>query len=317
MLSYAAQRVAAIVPTLIGVSLITFALLHIVPGGPVVAMLGMAASDPKAVAEVTQQLGLDRSLPEQYWIWLQHALSGNFGISTEFHVPVSALLFPKLAHTLVLTAGSLVYAVLLGLLLGIATALYHRSLFDRLTMLITLIGASAPVFWVGLLLVYLFAIRLQLLPALGMTSAIGPAGVLVVLKHLILPAFANSIISLAVIARIVRSSMLESLVQPYVLAARARGLPRWRQVIVHAFRNVLPDAITIIGLQVGFLFGGALFVEVVFGWPGLGYLIYSSIQARDYVTMQAAVLVVSAVFVAVNLAADLARMALDPREVRV
>jgi peptide/nickel transport system permease protein len=316
MLSYAAQRLASILPTLLGVSLVTFVLLQIVPGGPVVAMLGMAASDPKAVAAVTKELGLDLPLPEQYWIWLQHALVGNFGMSTEFHVPVSTLLFPKLAHTLILTAGSLVYAIVFGLVIGVTTALYHRSMFDRLAMLITLIGASAPVFWVGLLLIYLFAIRLQLLPALGMTSAIGPATFLVVLKHLTLPAFANSIISLAVIARIVRSSMLEALVQPYVLAARARGLPRWRQVVVHAFRNVLPDAITIVGLQVGFLFGGALFVEVVFGWPGLGYLIYSSIQARDYVTMQAAVLIVSGVFVVVNLVADLARMALDPRDLR-
>lgn len=314
MLAYTLQRVATVVPTLIGVSILNFALLHLVPGGPAVAMLGMAASDPHAVAAVTRELGLDRSLPEQYWIWLQHALSGNFGMSTEFHIPVSALLFPKLEHTLILTAGSLVYAVVLGVLLGIATALYHRSVFDRLAMLFTLIGASAPVFWIGLLLIYLFAIRLRLLPALGMTSLIGPGGMLSVLQHLILPGFANSIIALAVIARIVRSAMLEALAQPYVLAAKARGLPRWRQVVVHAFRNVLPDAINITGLQVGFLFGGALFVEVVFGWPGLGYLIYSSIEARDYVTMQAAVLVVSAVFVLVNLVADLARLALDPQQ---
>lgn len=316
MLAYALQRIATVIPTLIGVSVVTFALLHLVPGGPVVAMLGMAASDPRAVATLTQELGLDRPLPEQYWIWLRHALSGDFGTSTEFHIPVAALLFPKLEHTLILTAGSLVYAIVLGVLLGITTALYHRSLFDRLAMLFTLIGASAPVFWIGLLLSYLFAIRLRLLPALGMTSAIGPGGVLVVLKHLILPGFANAIIALAVIARIVRSAMLEALAQPYVLAARARGLSRWRQVVVHAFRNVLPDTITITGLQVGFLFGGALFVEVVFGWPGLGYLIYSSIQARDYLTMQAAVLVVSGVFVLVNLAADLARLALDPRQAR-
>jgi peptide/nickel transport system permease protein len=181
-------------------------------------------------------------------------------------------------------------------------------------MLITLIGASAPVFWIGLLLSYLFSIRLGWLPAMGMTSITGDAAPMIVLRHLILPAFANSIISMAVIARIVRSNMLETLVQPYILAARARGLSWTRQVLVHAFRNVLPDAINIAGLQVGFLFGGALFVEVVFAWPGIGYLIYSSIQARDYVTLQASVLVVSAVFVLVNLVADMARMALDPRE---
>ncbi len=314
MYRYFAQRTAMAIPTMIGVSLVTFALLHIVPGGPVVAMLGLAASNAAAVAAVTKELGLDRPIWEQYGIWLKRALSGDFGISTEFHVPVTQLLAPKLAHTLLLTAGSLVYAVVLGVVLGIVAAIFHRSLFDRAAMLLTLIGASAPVFWIGLLLSYLFAIRLAWLPAMGMTSITGDSSPMIVLRHLLLPAFANSIISLAVIARIVRSNMLEALVQPYVLAARARGLSRTRQVIVHAFRNVLPDAINITGLQVGFLFGGALFVEVVFAWPGVGYLIYSSIQARDYVTLQASVLVVSAVFVLVNLIADMARIALDPRE---
>jgi peptide/nickel transport system permease protein len=314
MLIYVAQRIGAVVPVMVGVSIVTFGLLHLVPGGPAVAILGMAASDPAALAAVTKELGLDRPLWEQYWIWLRHALSGDLGMSTEFHVPVTELLGSKLGHTLILTGGSLVYAVLLGAILGIATALYHRSLFDRMAMFLTLVGASAPVFWIGLLLSYLFSIRLGWLPAFGMSSITGPVTVLGVITHLILPAFANSIISLAVIARIVRSSMLETLVQPYILAARARGLSRLRQVFVHAFRNVLPDAINIVGLQVGFLFGGALFVEVVFNWPGIGRLIYAAIQARDYVTLQAAVLVVSGVFVVVNLIADLARMALDPRE---
>ena len=314
MLRYLAQRVVTAIPTMIGVSMVTFALLHIVPGGPVVAMLGLAASNPAAVAAITKDLGLDQPIWTQYLIWLKRALSGDFGTSTEFHVPVLSLVGPKLAHTLLLTAGSLVYAVIFGTILGIIAAVYHRSIFDRAAMFVTLIGASAPVFWVGLLLIYLFAIRLGWLPAMGMTSILGGSSPLVVLKHLILPAFANSIISMAVIARIVRSCMLEALVQPYVLAARARGLSRTRQVLVHAFRNVLPDAINITGLQVGFLFGGALFVEVVFAWPGVGYLIYSSIQARDYVTLQASVLIVSAVFVVVNLVADMARIALDPRE---
>jgi len=314
MLTYLAQRVAAAVPTMFGVSVVTFALLHIVPGGPVVVMLGLAASNPAAVAAITRDLGLDKPIWEQYLIWLKRALSGDFGMSTEFHVPVLSLVGPKLAHTLLLTAGSLVYAVVLGTIIGIVAAVHYRSVFDRAAMFVTLVGASAPVFWIGLLLSYLFAIRLGWLPAMGMTSIIGGSSPLIVLEHLILPAFANSIISMAVIARIVRSSMLEALVQPYVLAARARGLSRTRQVLVHAFRNVLPDAINITGLQVGFLFGGALFVEVVFAWPGVGYLIYSSIQARDYVTLQASVLIVSAVFVIVNLLADMARIALDPRE---
>ena len=314
MVRYFAQRIATAIPIMVGVSLVTFALLHMVPGGPVVAMLGLAASNPAAVAAVTKELGLDRPIWDQYAIWLKRALSGDFGMSTEFHVSVTSLIGPKLAHTLLLTAGSLVYAIILGVLLGILSAIYHRSLFDRAAMLITLIGASAPVFWIGLLLSYLFAIRLGWFPAMGMTSITGDASPTIVLRHLFLPAFANSIISIAVIARIVRSQMLEALVQPYVLAGRARGLSWTRQVLVHAFRNVLPDAINITALQVGFLFGGALFVEVVFAWPGVGYLIFSSIQARDYVTLQASVLVVSAVFVLVNLAADMARIALDPLE---
>lgn len=313
MFSYVLQRIAVAIPTLIGVSIVTFSLLHLVPGGPVSAILGVASSNPAAVAAVTKQLGLDRPLWDQYWIWLERSLSGDFGTSTQFRVPVATLIMPKLENTLILTSGSLVYAIVLGVAIGIVTSTRPRSLLDRTLMLTILVGASAPVFWVGLLLIYLFSIRLNWLPAMGMTSITG-GGPFTVLKYLILPAFANSIIALAVIARIVRSSMLEALVQPYILAARARGLSRFRQVWVHAFRNVLPDAINITGLQVGFLFGGALFVEVVFAWPGIGYLMYSTIQSRDYVTLQAAILIVSTVFVIVNLVADIARMALDPRE---
>ncbi|MBN9010201.1 MAG: ABC transporter permease subunit, partial [Rhizobiales bacterium] len=238
MISYTLKRIAMAVPTLVGVSLVTFLLLRLVPGGPVQAVLGVASTNPAAVAAVTKEMGLDRPLYEQYFIWLGKALSGDFGMSTQFRVPVAALILPKLQNTLILTTGSLVYAVVLGILIGVVTAIYHRSLLDRALMLVTLVGASAPVFWVGLLLIYLFAIKLNWLPAMGMSSIAGNSGPFGVLRYLILPAFANSIIAMAVIARIVRSSMLEVLTQPYVLAARARGLSRYRQVVVHAFRNV-------------------------------------------------------------------------------
>lgn len=312
MLSYALKRIAAVPPTLLGVSLLTFAILQMVPGGPAAAILGTAASSPSAVAAVNRQYGFDKPLPIQYLIWLRHALAGHFGVSTQFRIPVSAILSVKLEHTLLLTAGSLFFAVALGVPLGVVTAVRHTSLVDRVTMFLTLVGASAPVFWIGLLLSYLFAIRLGLLPALGMTSGTQAATVGVVLTHLVLPAVTNSIISMAVIARIVRSTMLETLTQPYILALRSRGLSRLGQVR-HGFRNVLPEAINITGLQVGYLFGGALFTEVVFAWPGIGQMIYSSILARDYVTLQAAVLVVSSVFVVINMASDLTRVALDPR----
>lgn len=313
MRNYALRRMAAVPLTLLGVSIVTFAILQLVPGGPEDAILGAAVSNPAAVAAVKKEFGLDKPLPEQYAIWLSHALTGNFGTSTQFRVPVSDIIGPKLEHTLILTAGSLFFAVVIGITLGILAAVYHNSYFDRASMFLMLVGASAPVFWIGILLSYVFAIQLNWLPALGMSGSTEVETPAVVLRHLLLPALTNSIISMAVIARIVRSTMLEILTQPYILAARARGFSKARQVVVHGFRNVLSDTINITGLQVGFLFGGALFTEVVFVWPGIGSLIYGAIQARDYVVLQASVLIVSAVFVVVNLISDLARVALDPR----
>lgn len=311
MYRFVAQRTLLTVPTLLGVSIVSFLLLKLVPGDPATAILGTAAADKSALEQVRRELGLNRSLPVQYGIWFDHVLHGNLGTSTEYRVPVSSIMFDKVGHTLILTAGSLLFAVGLGLAFGILGAVWRGSLFDRAAMLFSLVGASAPVFWTGILLSYLFALRLGWLPALGMHSP-GESGLGDLAKHLILPAFANSTIALAVIARVVRSTMLDVLQQPYILAARSRGFPT-RRIIRYAFRSVLPDTVNIAGLQVGFLFGGALFTEVVFNWPGIGSLIYNSIVARDYVVVQASVLIVSAVFVLVNLISDVTRVSLDPR----
>jgi peptide/nickel transport system permease protein len=313
MRRYALQRLATTIPILIGVSVVTFVLIKLVPGDPATAILGPAASNPTALAAVRQEMGLDKPLIVQYWIWLSHVAVGDLGQSSQFRVPVMSVMPQKVANTVILTAGSLAWAVVLGLGVGIVGAVRRGSIADRLLMFLALTSASAPVFWIGILLSYVFSIQLHLLPALGMTSATEQATPLTVLSHLILPSLANSMISLAVIARVVRSTLLDALEQPYILAARARGMSTRRMVVRHAFRNVLPDAINITGLQVGYLFGGALFTEVVFSWPGIGSLIYSSIQARDYVMLQGAVLVVSAVFIAVNFVSDAARVALDPR----
>ena len=313
MIAYLSRRTLATIPTLIGVSIVTFTLIKLVPGDPAQAILGPAQTNPQALAAVRHSLGLDQPVTTQYWIWLTHLVSGDLGLSSQFRVPVATILFGKVANTLILTAGSLVFAVLLGLGLGISTAVARGSAYDRGAMFLSLVAASAPVFWVGILLSYLFSIQLGLLPAMGMSSATEENTPFTLLRHLILPAFTNSVISLAVIARIVRSTMLEALNQPYILAARSRGFSRRRVVLAHAFRNVLPDAINITGLQVGYLFGGALFTEVVFNWPGIGSLIYNSIQARDYVMLQGAVLIVSLVFILVNFVSDAARVALDPK----
>jgi len=313
VIAYLARRTLATIPTLIGVSIVTFALIKLVPGDPAQAILGPAQTNPQALAAVRHSLGLDQPVTTQYWIWLTHLVSGDLGVSSQFRVPVATILFGKVGNTLILTVGSLVFAITLGLALGITTAVRRGSRYDRGAMFLSLVAASAPVFWIGILLSYLFSIQLGLLPAMGMASATEPSTPLTLLQHLILPAFTNSVISLAVIARIVRSTMLETLAQPYILAARSRGFSTRRVVLGHAFRNVLPDAINITGLQVGYLFGGALFTEVVFNWPGIGSLIYNSIQARDYVMLQGAVLVVSLVFILVNFGSDSARVALDPK----
>jgi len=313
---YIVRRILATVPTLVGVSLITFALIKVVPGDPAQAILGPAQTNPQALAAVRHSLGLDQPVTTQYWIWLTHLISGDFGMSSQFRVPVASVLFGKIGNTIILTAGSLVFALTIGLLLGLTTAVRRGSRYDRFAMFSSLVAASAPVFWIGILLSYLFSIELGLLPAMGMSSATETTTPLTLLSHLILPAFTNSVISLAVIARIVRSTMLDALAQPFILAARSRGFSERRIVVAHAFRNVLPDAVNITGLQVGFLFGGALFTEVVFDWPGVGSLIYNSIQARDYVMLQGAVLCVSLVFIVVNLASDVVRVALDPKATR-
>ncbi len=313
MTTYIARRLIATIPTLIGVSLVTFALIKLVPGDPAQAILGPAQTNPQALEAVRHSLGLDQPVPTQYWIWLTHLVTGDLGTSSQFRVPVASVLFGKVGNTLILTLGSLVFAVSIGVFLGISTAVRRGSRYDRIAMFLSLAAASAPVFWVGILLSYLFSIQLGWLPAMGMSSATEASTPLTLLSHLVLPAFTNSVISLAVIARIIRSTMLDALAQPYILAARSRGFSSRRLVLVHAFRNVLPDAINISGLQVGYLFGGALFTEVVFNWPGIGSLIYNSIQARDYVMLQGAVLVVSLVFIAVNFGSDIGREMLDPR----
>jgi peptide/nickel transport system permease protein len=313
MIRYVARRLLATIPTLIGVSIVTFALIKLVPGDPAQAILGPAQTNPQALAAVRHSLGLDQPVTTQYGIWLSHLVVGDLGTSSQFRVPVASILFGKIGNTLILTAGSLVFALVIGIGLGISSAVRRGSRYDRFAMLLSMVAASAPVFWIGILLSYLFSIELNLLPAMGMSSATEESTPFTLLAHLILPAFTNSVISLAVIARIVRSTMLDALAQPYILAARSRGFSPRRLVLVHAFRNVLPDAVNISGLQVGYLFGGALFTEVVFNWPGIGSLIYNSIQARDYVMLQGAVLVVSLVFILVNFASDIVRVRLDPK----
>jgi peptide/nickel transport system permease protein len=309
---YLAKRLAAIVPVLFGVSVVIFLLMHLAPGDVTTALLGPQATEQDRVA-LRHTLGLDQPLPIQYGRWLERTASGDLGTSIATSLPVTDLILPRFVNTIILTVASLFLAILIGYSAGLFAALRSRSLFDRGMMTVTLILGSTPPFWLGLLLVLLFALKLHWLPVSGMIDMAGDGGVIDTLHHLVLPAVTTALAPAAIIARMVRSSILESLGRPHVLVARAKGLRRRDLLRRHVVLNALPPIMTITGLQLGYLLGGALFSEVVFAWPGLGSLLYSSITARDMPVVQAATLLIALTFVLVNILVDLVNLLIDPR----
>jgi peptide/nickel transport system permease protein len=283
-----------------------------IPGDITAALLGPMATEA-AKEQLRHALGLDQPLLVQYVKWLGTALSGDFGRSIATSLPVSHLVLPKFGNTVVLAAGSLLLSLVIGFGIGVFAAAHAGSTFDRATMSITLVFGSIPPYWLGLVLVMIFALSLRWLPTTGMYDIIDPGGISDLLRHLVLPAVATAAAPAAIITRMVRTSMVEILAQDYVRVARAKGIPRrvilWR----HVLRNALPPIATITGLQLGYLLGGALFTEVVFAWPGLGYQLNSSIVARDVPVVQAAVMLIALIFVLVNLAVDMLNAVIDPR----
>jgi peptide/nickel transport system permease protein len=309
---YLAKRFAAIVPVLFGVSVVIFLLMHLAPGDVTTVLLGPQATEQDRIA-LRHTLGLDQPLPIQYGRWLERTASGDLGTSIATSLPVTDLILPRFVNTIILTVASLFLAILIGYSAGLFAALRSRSLFDRGMMTVTLILGSTPPFWLGLLLVLLFALKLHWLPVSGMIDMAGDGGVIDTLHHLVLPAVTTALAPAAIIARMVRSSILESLGRPHVLVARAKGLRRRDLLRRHVVLNALPPIMTITGLQLGYLLGGALFSEVVFAWPGLGSLLYSSITARDMPVVQAATLLIALTFVLVNIMVDLVNLLIDPR----
>jgi len=313
VLRYLVFRVASIVPVLLGVSVVVFLMMKLVPGDPAEAILGPAATTEKSEM-VRRSLGLDQPFYIQYFRWLWKVVQGDFGSSIAVNVPVAQLVWPKFWNTVLLAAGSLVVCVVVGLGVGIVSGTRQYSWFDRLGMTSTLIIANTPGFWLGLVLMVVFALRLGWFPATGMYSMrAADKTVADLLHHMVLPAITTAAVSAAIIARLVRSSFLDVIRKGFVTALRAKGLSERDVILRHGLKNALPPIVNIIGLQVGYLMGGALFTEVVFSWPGIGLQIYSSIVARDLPVVQAAVLVTTFVFVLVNLGTDVIVAALDPR----
>jgi peptide/nickel transport system permease protein len=312
MLALIARRLIAIVPILFGVAVVTFLLMRLVPGDITLTLLGPFATETSRAA-LREYYGLDLPLHVQFLKWLWSVLQGNFGRSIAYQIPVADILAQRIGNTLILTAAAAGLAIAVGFVGGTLAGIRRFSLFDRASTLLTLIAASAPTFWIGLLLLYVFALELRWLPATGMYS-IGHEGELLnLLWHLPLPAFSASLVSMAVIFRLTRSGLLEVMSQDYIRAARARGLSEVRVVRAYALRTLIPPVVNIAGLQVGFIFGASLFAEVIFQWPGVGLLMYNAVLARDVPVIQAVLLVFAVVFVLANLVTDLVTAALNPR----
>ena len=309
---FIAKRLFAVLPVILGVSVVIFLLIQLAPGDAATVLLGPQASEA-AKDELRRALGLDRSLLVQYLAWLSRTVSGDFGRSIATQRPVISLVLPRFVNTLVLTFASLLLAMAIGYGVGLFSALRKNSAFDRLTISATLLAGSAPPFWLGLILVLLFAIQLHWLPVSGMQDLAGDGGTLDLLRHLILPAVTTALGPAAIITRIVRASIVDALQRPHVRVARAKGLKRTQLIRGHVILNALPPIVTITGLQLGYLLGGALLTEVVFAWPGLGSLLYDSITARDLPVLQATTLVIALSFVLANIVVDTINAALDPR----
>ncbi|MCL0058282.1 ABC transporter permease [Dehalococcoidia bacterium] len=303
MWQYVLRRLILTIPVLIGVSLLVFAMVRLVPGCPAVAIAGVHAT-PEFVEQVRRDLGLDRPLHTQYFIFVGNLLRGDLGVSTRTGRPAATEIWDKFPNTVELAMASTLVASVIGIIAGVISATRQHSIFDSGSMLVALFGVSVPVFWLGLVLMLLFAVTLDWLPAGGRGGTI---------EYLILPAITLGAASAAIIARMTRSSMLEVLRQDFITTARAKGLRERIVTYKHALKNALIPVVTIIGLQSGILLGGAVLTETVFAWPGVGRLMVDSIMARDFPVVQGAVLLFAVCFVFVNLFVDVLYSFLDPR----
>ena len=317
MSGYAARRVLLLLPVLLGVSLVVFAVMSLVPGDPALAILGPYAT-PERLAELRAALSLDQPWPMRWLGWLADLLRGDMGRSVSLERPVADAVFERLGPTLLLAGTALLLGALLGLAAGLAAALWHNRATDRLVTLAVLLGISLPPFWLGLLLILLFGVWLGWLPVSGMTTAWladagGVATLVDVLRHLLLPSLSLGLVAAGVIGRIGRGAALDVLAADPIRLCRARGLTEQRILLVHALKGVLARMMPVIGLQAGFVLGGAVYIETIFQWPGLGRLLVDAIAARDLLLVQGGVLVLATAYVLVNLVADLAQHALDRR----
>ena len=310
MFYYITKRLLAMLPVLVLVSLIVFTIIHLTPGDPALIMLGEEAT-PQALAALRHELGLDQPLPVQYLVWLSHVLRGDLGRSIRTNQPVIEAIMQRLPVTLELTILAMIISMIVAIPAGIVSATRRNSASDLISTTVALLGISMPSFFLAILLIFVFSLKVRWLPPMGYTPF--QKGVWENLRGMILPAITLGTAAMAIVARLTRSTLLEALQQDYVRTARAKGLREQAVIYGHALKNAMIPITTILGLQIGFLLGGAVITETIFALPGVGRLVVASIFERDFPLVQGVVLVLALMHLVINLIVDLLYAYLDPR----
>lgn len=309
MLTLTIRRLGMAIPTLLGVSLLIWLLLSILPGDPLASLLAPDAT-PEDRANLERELGLDQPLPIRYVQWMGDVVTGDFGYSAFRRRDVSDLISNAWGNTAILAGVSAVFGLTLGVAAGTVAGVYRGSWVDRAVTGAAIVGLSVPSFWIAILLLIIFSAQLQWLPAGGIGKL--SEGLIEYSKHLIMPVIAGSLITIAITARVARASIVETFQAEFVDLLRAKGLKEW-QVLLHVGKNAISPVLTTSGLQVGYLLGGSVLIETIFSWPGLGQLVFTAITARDLLVVQATTLVIAVMFVLLNLSVDLLQATFDPR----
>ena len=330
MVYYIIKRLMYLIPALIALTILVFLILHLTPGEPAMAILGEHATK-ESIERVRKTLGLDKPVYIQYLIFLKKIAKGDFGTSIKSDRPVLTEFMERFPATVELATVSMIFAVIFGIIAGVISATYRYSIFDYATMSLSVAGLSIPVFWFGLILIYIFAVKFGVLPVSGRLSyeyyinsvtgfylidaLIGKdyGAFIDALKHILMPAFVLSSIPMSIIARITRSSMINVLMEEYVKTAYAKGCSTMRVVIVHALKNAMIPVITVIGLMLGSLFAGAILTETTFSWPGIGKWIVNAVYQRDFPVIQGSTIIIAVVFILLNLLVDIIYTFLNPR----
>lgn len=332
MLQFIFKRLMTVIPTFLGITFLTFALIHAIPGDPIEIMAGERGISPERHAAMMHQLGLDQPLYLQYFHYVTGIFQGDLGASLVNHQPVLSEFAARFPATMELAIFAVVFAVLVGLPLGIIAAVKRGTIFDHGVIAIAQAGYSMPIFWWALLLILFCSVQMGWTPVAGRLDEAQfwieqPTGFMVIdtllsgepgafadaIRHLILPAIVLGTIPMAVIARMTRSSMLEVLGEDYIRTARSKGMAPWRVIIVHALRNALIPVVTVIGLQVGIMLSGAILTETIFSWPGIGKWLIDAISRRDYPVVQGSILLIATIIIVVNLLVDIIYGVVNPR----